>query len=34
MSRVHTVIRTRDGLSNPLERSPYTLVQTYGLNDI
>ena len=31
MSGVHTVIRIGDGLSNPLERSPYTLLQTYGL---
>ena len=31
MSEVHTVIRTGDGLPNPLERSPYILMQTYGL---
>ena len=29
-----TVIRIGDGLPNPLERSPYTHIQTYGLIDL
>ncbi|MBR85016.1 MAG: hypothetical protein CMA85_03625 [Euryarchaeota archaeon] len=27
----HDVIRMGDGIPNPLEHSPYTLTQTYGL---